>query len=187
MPPLTRLYTRTGDKGATRLGGGQSVEKCSLRLECYGTVDELNSVLGLAIAFGPCSTLSEPLHRLQHELFILGSDLCFLEDDKRKWAVPAIQSRHVDALEAEIDSFQDASGRLENFILPGGNTVAAQLHVARTVCRRAERLLVQLGHQEPTSDNSLRYLNRLSDWLFAAARIENRERSISEPLWDATR
>ena len=187
MPPLTRLYTRAGDKGATRLGGGQSVDKGALRLECYGTVDELNSVLGLAIALGPCAPLLEPLQRIQHELFILGSDLCFLEDDKKKWAVPAIQPRHVQALEAEIDAFQAATGRLENFILPGGTPVAAQLHVGRTVCRRAERLLVRLGQQEPTSDDSLRYLNRLSDWLFAAARVENKEKNVAEPLWDATR
>lgn len=187
MPPLTRLYTRAGDKGSTRLGGGQSVEKGALRLECYGTVDELNSVLGLAIALRPCDTLLEPLQRIQHELFILGSDLCFLEDDKTKWSVPSIQPRHVEALEAEIDAFQASTGKLANFILPGGTAVAAQIHVGRTVCRRAERLVVKLGHQEPTSDDSLRYLNRLSDWLFAAARIENKERAVAEPLWDATR
>lgn len=187
MPPLTRLYTRAGDKGATRLGGGQVVGKDSLRLECYGTVDELNSVLGLALALGPCDLLLEPLARIQHELFNLGSDLCFLENDKAKWPVPKVETRHIDVLENEIDAFQDATGKLDNFILPGGTAVAAQIHVARTVCRRAERLLVHLGHEEVVSPEPLKYLNRLSDWLFAASRIENKERSVPEPLWDANR
>lgn len=185
MPPLTRLYTRTGDKGSTRLGGGQAVSKDSLRLECYGTVDELNSCIGLALAQGPCKPLSEALQRIQHELFNLGSDLCFLEEDKGKWPLPKVESRHIEALETEIDTFQAATGNLANFILPGGNLVAAQLHVARTVCRRAERLLVHLMREEPTKPEPLLYLNRLSDWLFAASRFENHERGIQEPLWDS--
>lgn len=187
MPPLTRLYTRAGDKGSTRLGGGQKVDKDSLRLECYGSVDELNSVLGLAIALQPCDALREPLARIQHELFNLGSDLCFLEEDKGKWPIPHVEARHISTLESEIDAFQDATGKLENFILPGGTPVAAQLHVARTVCRRAERLLVHLGREEAVSPDPLRYLNRLSDWLFAASRFENKERAVPEPLWDANR
>lgn len=186
MPPLTRLYTRAGDKGATHLGGGQKVGKDSLRLECYGTVDELNSCIGLAVAHGPCARLAETLPRIQHELFNLGSDLCFLEEDKGKWPLPKVEQRHIDALEGEIDEFQSATGKLDNFILPGGTVVAAQLHVARTVCRRAERLLVHLGREEATSPEPLRYLNRLSDWLFAASRMDNVARGVPEPLWDST-
>jgi len=186
MPPLSRLYTRAGDQGSTRLGGGQKVGKDSLRLECYGTVDELNSSLGLALAFGPCPALAKALPRIQNELFNVGSDLCFLEEDKGKWPLPKVEGRHIEALEEEIDTFQAATGNLANFILPGGSVVAAQLHVARTLCRRAERLLVHLGREEPVAADPLRYLNRLSDWLFAASRFENRERGVAEPLWDST-
>jgi len=186
MPPLTRLYTRAGDKGSTRLGGGQHVDKDNLRLECYGTVDELNSLLGVAVALGPCEILGVALPRIQHELFNLGSDLCFLEEDKGKWPIPKVEQRHIDVLESEIDAFQSATGKLENFILPGGTVVAAQLHVARTVCRRAERLLVHLARHEAVSPDPLRYLNRLSDWLFAASRMENLAKGVAEPLWDST-
>lgn len=186
MPPLSRLYTRAGDQGSTRLGGGQKVDKDSLRLDCYGTVDELNSSLGLVLAFGPCEALAKALPRIQNELFNVGSDLCFLEEDKAKWPLPKVEARHIEALEEEIDTFQAATGNLANFILPDGTLAAAQLHVARTLCRRAERLLVRLGREEPVAGEPLRYLNRLSDWLFAASRFENRERGVAEPLWDST-
>jgi cob(I)alamin adenosyltransferase len=186
VPPLTRLYTKGGDKGLTRLGGGQSVSKDDLRLESYGTVDELNSVIGVVLASAPTEELRVALVRIQHELFNLGSDLCFLEEDKGKWPIPQVEERHVLALEGEIDTYQAACGPLTNFILPGGTMAAAQLHVARTVCRRAERLVTHLQSKEAIGAWTLRYLNRLSDWLFAASRFENLSKGTQEPLWDTS-
>lgn len=183
MPPITRIYTRGGDQGGTRLGGGQKVSKSALRLECYGTVDELNSHLGVVRASGPCEDLCEPLARIQNELFDLGSDLCFLEEDKGKWSIPQIREDQVEALEREIDDIMAQAPPLANFILPGGTPAAANLHVARTVCRRAERLCVRLQDQERLSPLVIRYLNRLSDWLFAASRLDNLRRGVPEPLW----
>jgi cob(I)alamin adenosyltransferase len=133
MPPLTRLYTRAGDKGSTRLGGGQNVPKNSLRLECYGTVDELNSHLGLVVAWGASPEIAASLQRIQNELFDIGSDMCFLDEDKGKWTIPQPREDQIDLLEREIDSFQSRTGALTNFILPGGSKSAAALHVARTV------------------------------------------------------
>ena len=183
MPPLTRLYTRAGDKGATRLGGGQKVPKNSLRLECYGTVDELNSNLGFVVSLDPGHELAPSLQRIQNELFDLGSDLCFLEEDKGKWSIPKIRDEQISALESEIDAFQGRTGPLANFILPGGTKVAAGLHVCRTVCRRLERLCVTLDAEEPLDPLVLRYVNRLSDWLFAAPRLANQLAGVAEPLW----
>ncbi len=183
MPPLTRLYTRTGDQGQTRLGGGQKVLKNSLRLECYGTIDELNSHLGLVIALDPSAELVVSLQRIQNELFDLGSDLCFLDADKSKYNLPKPREELVVLLEQEIDRYQARTGPLANFILPGGTRPAAALHVARTVCRRLERLCVELDESEPVDPITLRYLNRLSDWLFAAPRLENMLQGVDEPLW----
>jgi len=183
MPPLSRLYTRAGDQGQTRLGGGQIVAKSDLRLECYGTVDELNSVLGLVRALEPCAEIAEPLLRIQNELFDLGSDLCFLEEDKGKWPLPQVRPDQIETLEQEIDSMQSQTGPLANFILPGGSRAAASLHVARTVCRRAERLCVRLAEEETVAPLVIQYLNRLSDWLFAAPRLENAKAGVEEPLW----
>jgi cob(I)alamin adenosyltransferase len=183
MPPLNKLYTRAGDQGQTRLGGGQKVPKSNLRLECYGTVDELNSNLGVVRSLDPCQEIAGPLLRIQNELFDLGSDLCFLEEDKGKWPLPQVRPEQIQALEREIDAMQAAVGPLANFILPGGNRAAAALHVARTVCRRAERLCVHLSEREPVAPLVLEYLNRLSDWLFAAPRLENARAGIQDPLW----
>ena len=183
MPPLSRLYTRAGDLGQTRLGGGQIVAKSSLRLECYGTVDELNSILGLVRSLEPCAEIAHPLPRIQNELFDLGSDLCFLEEDKGKWPIPHVRPDQIEALEREIDSMQSQTGPLANFILPGGSRAAASLHVARTVCRRAERLCVRLADEEPVAPLVIQYLNRLSDWLFAAPRLENAKAGVEESLW----
>jgi len=146
-------------------------------------VDELNSVLGLVRSLDPCLEIDGPLMRIQNELFDLGSDLCFLEEDKGKWPVPQIREEQVEALESEIDSMQSGVGPLANFILPGGSKAAGALHVARTVCRRAERLCVRLSEEEAISPLSLRYLNRLSDWLFAAPRLENARAGIEDTLW----
>lgn len=185
MPRLTKLYTRTGDEGTTALGGGQRVPKDSLRVEAYGTVDELNSQIGLALAHGLVPRLTEVLPVIQNELFHLGSNLAFREEDKAHTKLPAIEQRHIDQLEALIDELNSVVGPLENFILPGGTIGAAQLHVARTICRRAERIASALARAEPIGEFVIRYLNRLSDALFVMARYENKQRGLAEPLWDA--
>jgi cob(I)alamin adenosyltransferase len=183
MPRLDRIYTKTGDEGLTGLGGGQRVPKDSARVAAYGTVDELNSLLGVALAMGLCDRLTAVLPGIQNELFDLGSDLCWPSDDPRRARIPTVEARHVEALEALIDEFNGAVGPLANFLLPGGSLGAAQLHVARTVCRRAERETVSLARDEPIGQHVLPYLNRLSDALFVMARYENHERGVAEPLW----
>ena len=185
MPRITKVYTRTGDDGTTGLGGGQRVRKDSARIEAYGTVDELNSVLGVALASGVNDTIAEPLRNIQNELFHLGSDLCILEEDKAKTPVPRIEERHVVALERLMDRLSEELSPLENFILPGGSPGAAHLHVARTVCRRAERLVVALSRTEPVGPWTVRYLNRLSDALFVMARHENKRRGVPDVLWNS--
>ena len=183
MPRLTKIYTKGGDKGMTALGGGQRVAKDDLRVQVYGTVDELNSILGVALAMGLVERLTEELAPIQNELFDLGSDLCFLEEDKDKWSIPQIEARHVKKLEQLIDEFTAVVGPLENFILPGGTLGAAQLHVARTVCRRAEREASTLAREQGVGEHVISYLNRLSDALFVMARFENYQRDVVEPLW----
>jgi len=187
MPRLTKIYTRKGDDGTTALGGGQRVPKDSLRVNAYGTVDELNSALGVALALpgGLSQRLMEVLPPIQNELFHLGSDLCFLEEDKAKHVVPHIEERHVDKLEQVIDELNDVVGPLANFILPGGAPGAAYLHLARTLCRRAERDVTALARAEAVGTDVARYLNRLSDALFVMARYENKSRGVPEPLWDS--
>lgn len=184
MPRLTKIYTRKGDDGSTGLGGGQRVAKDSLRVQAYGTVDELNSCLGVAVAHGLCQRLATLLPTIQNELFHLGSDLCILEVDKLKYSIPQIEARHVAALEKIIDDCNAIVGPLENFILPGGSVGAAHLHVARAVCRRAERETIALSRVESVGAFVVPYLNRLSDALFVMARLENFERGVAEPLWD---
>lgn len=183
MPRLTKIYTKGGDKGTTALGGGQRVPKDDLRVAVYGTVDELNSQIGVARAMGLCERLDTELAHVQNELFDLGSDLCFLEEDKGKWSIPQIEARHVEKLETLIDEMTTVVGPLENFILPGGALGSAQLHVARTVCRRAEREASTLAREQGVGEHVLSYLNRLSDALFVMARFENHERGVPEPLW----
>lgn len=185
MPRITKVYTRTGDDGTTGLGGGQRLPKDALRIECYGTVDELNSVIGVAIAHGVDERLAGMLGRIQNELFHLGSDLCVLEEDKERMPVPRVEERHVDQLEADIDALQEDLEPLSNFILPGGSAGAAQLHVARTVCRRAERMLVALAREETVGAFTVKYLNRLSDLLFVMARWENKARDVADVTWDS--
>lgn len=184
MPHLTKIYTRTGDKGMTSLGSRQRVPKESLRVAAYGTVDELNSYLGVAIAHGLTPRLLDVLPVIQNELFHLGSDLAFLEEDKQKYNIPQIEERHVQKLEALIDELTAVVGPLANFILPGGTTGSAHLHVARTVCRRAERETAALSRTETVNPHTLTYLNRLSDALFVMARYENHEQGVPEPLWN---
>lgn len=185
MPRLTRIYTKTGDDGTTALGGGQRVGKDHLRIEAYGTVDELNAILGLVLSAGVDDELQSALSAVQNELFHLGSDLCFLEEDKKHIAIPRIESRHVEALEQMIDRLSERLGPLENFILPGGSESAARLHMARCVCRRAERLVVSLSHAEAVGSHVVRYLNRLSDALFVAARWENHRQGRADVCWNS--
>ena|SRR2546426_5966865 len=185
MPRITKVYTRTGDDGRTGLGGGQRVDKDSPRIEAYGTVDELNSQIGVALASGLCEPLAAALGSIQNDLFHLGSDLCTLETDKQRRPVPRIEERHVAALEKVIDRLSEELPPLENFVLPGGCAGAAQLHVARTVCRRAERLVVALARRESVGAQTVPYLNRLSDALFVMARYENRKQGVPDILWDS--
>ena len=183
MPRLTKIYTKKGDAGDTSLGGGQRVPKDHLRVQAYGTVDELNSQLGVALAVGVCERLAGLLPSIQNELFDLGSDLCFLEEDKQQYKLPQIEPRHVERLEVLIDEMTAAVGPLENFILPGGSVGAAHLQVARTICRRAEREVATLAREEAIGAQVLPYLNRLSDALFVMARYENKQAGVPEPLW----
>lgn len=185
MPRLTRIYTRTGDDGTTALGSGRRVVKNDLRIESYGSVDELNSALGVALASGLDAELARILAPIQNELFHLGSDLCFSEEDKANVSIPQVEERHVTALETAMDRLSEGIPPLENFILPGGTPGAAQLHLARTICRRAERRVVELGQREKIGAFAVKYLNRLSDLLFVMARAENRRAGRPDVCWDS--
>ena len=187
MPRITKVYTRTGDDGTTALGVKTRVAKDHARVEAYGAVDELNSVLGVVLASGVHSALQEPLRRTQNDLFHLGSDLCVPEAEKERVAVPRIEERHVAMLEGWMDAWSEELAPLENFVLPGGAPAAAALQHARAVCRRAERRVVTLARAEAVGPWVVRYLNRLSDALFVAARLENAKRGVAEPVWDSRR
>lgn len=184
MPRITRVYTRTGDDGTTGLGVRVRVRKDDARVEAYGAVDELNSALGVAVAAGLSAAVGDSLGRVQQELFHLGSDLCVPPDDGAP-LVPRIEPRHVEALEKTMDRLQEELEPLANFVLPGGSAAAAALHLARTVCRRAERRLVTLAAAEPVGAPALKYVNRLSDALFVMARYENLASGEPDVLWDS--
>ena len=173
---LSKIYTRTGDKGTTGLGDGSRVDKDSLRVETFGTVDELNSLIGLVLTTGLNDTVRDCLTRTQHELFDLGGELCMP-------GYSLVPDGCVDQLEADLDRFNDDLPPLKDFILPGGSEAAARCHLARTVCRRAERLMVSLAKIEDINEVSLRYLNRLSDLLFVIARVLARANGGKEVLW----
>jgi cob(I)alamin adenosyltransferase len=185
MVHINRVYTRAGDDGSTALGGGQRVPKDSLRIDAYGTVDELNSVIGVAVAAGLHESMHATFFVIQQVLFNLGSDLCILEEDKQRFKVPGIEQRHVDDLERWMDEWNEMLEPLRSFILPGGGMAAAQLHVARTVCRRAERLAIALSREEPVGAFVVPYLNRLSDLLFVASRHQARLDGKGDLLWDS--
>lgn len=184
MVVLNRIYTRTGDAGDTALGNGARVPKFDLRVTAYGTVDELNATLGLAgLDAGP--ELAPALARIQNDLFDLGADLCRPEMEKDAEApYPPLRvvAAQVDRLEAEIDAMNTRLAPLRSFILPGGTRAAAALHLCRTTARRAERCTVELAAAEPVNPVAVRYLNRLSDWFFVAARIANDE-GRADVLW----
>jgi cob(I)alamin adenosyltransferase len=178
-----KIYTRSGDDGTTGLFGGRRVPKSDPRIECYGTVDELNAALGLAAAGAP-PEVAEKLARVQNELFVIGSHLATPGDDTRQAArVPDLEESAIARLESQIDAADAELSPLRNFILPGGAEAAARLHLARTVCRRAERLLVAFAAVEPVEPVILRYLNRLSDWLFVYARWCNFKAGVADVPW----
>jgi len=185
MPRLTRITTRTGDDGTTALGFGGRRPKDDLRIEAYGTVDELNATLGLARAAEPPAAIDEVLGSIQNLLFHLGSDLCVPEQEKSRHPVPRIEERHVAALDGLLETWNAGLAPLENFVLPGGSATAAALHLARTVCRRAERQVVALSREEPVGEWVVPFLNRLSDLLFVLSRVANRSAGRPDPIWDS--
>ena len=186
---IDRVYTKAGDKGETSLIGGERVSKADPRLECYGTIDELNAVIGLVTealeqsAAGP--HLTPILRRVQNELFNLGCELA-TPDAERRAKLPRVEPRHIDGLERDIDAVNDDLPVLKSFVLPGGGWPSAYLHLARTVCRRAERLVVGLAQAEDIGgDLPMQYLNRLSDALFVWGRWCALKDGKPEPLWDS--
>lgn len=186
MVKLNKIYTRTGDDGTTALGTGERVAKYDLRVEAYGTVDETNATIGLArLGTGASApALDAMLSRIQNDLFDLGADLCFPEEMKKGEAALRVSDAQIKRLEAEIDEMNDVLDPLRSFVLPGGTPSAAHLHLARTVCRRAERLVVALASRpaEPVSTQAIGYINRLSDFLFVAARYAN-DKGAYDVLW----
>ena len=173
---LTKIYTRTGDDGTTGLGDGSRLDKDSLRIEAIGAVDELNSAIGRVLAHDAPPAVRECLEGVQHDLFELGAELCLP-------GVTKIEDVHLSRLERMLDGFNAELPALKEFILPGGSASAADAHLARTICRRAERALVTLGKAEAAGDGARRYLNRLSDLLFVLARVLNRHAGCGDVYW----
>ncbi|MFN4141011.1 cob(I)yrinic acid a,c-diamide adenosyltransferase [Aestuariivirga sp.] len=188
MVVLNRIYTRTGDAGETALGSGERVSKAHLRIQAYGTVDETNATLGIVrlhTATDDMRKLDQMLARIQNELFDLGADLCVPDTGKDLGYEPLrILPKQFERIEAEIDELNAELSPLRSFVLPGGHPAAAHLHLARTVCRRAERLIVELASHEGehVSEGAIAYINRLSDFFFVASRWSN-ARSAGDVLW----
>ncbi len=176
-----KIYTKRGDKGQTSLFGGTTIQKSSVRIHAYGTVDELNSVLGMALSNPVSSTGKEILIEIQKQLFVLGADLATLPSKDSK--IERIGNTQIEQLESWIDELDEQLPKLTSFILPGGSAAGSSLHLARTVCRRAERHTVELKTSEPISEETVIYLNRLSDLLFVLARFENDKAGIQETKW----
>lgn len=184
MVVLNRIYTRTGDAGETALGDGTRVPKHDARVTAYGTVDETNATLGMARLFAE-GEMAAAIQRIQNDLFDVGADLCRPEMEKdasAPYPVLRVIEAQVDRLEAEIDAMNARLEPLRSFVLPGGAALSAHLHLARTVARRAERCTVELMSVESVNPVAIKYLNRLSDWLFVASRIANDE-GRSDVLW----
>jgi cob(I)alamin adenosyltransferase len=182
---LNRIYTKAGDQGQTHLAGGQRVSKDSLRIECYGTVDELNAFVGMAAvsASESAPTLLAILRRVQHELFNLGSILATKPEDVHPKQARVTEAE-VRQLEIEIDRMNEDLAPLRSFVLPGGTRLNTELHACRTICRRAERLAVSLAHEEQTPPEAIQYLNRLSDAFFVWSRWVNHMLGVPEVLWE---
>lgn len=184
MVVLSKIYTKTGDAGETALGNGARVAKHSLRVSAYGTVDETNATIGMA-RLHATGDIDAALQRVSNDLFDLGADLCRpdMERDHEAGYVPLrILAAQVERLESEIDTMNARLQPLRSFILPGGSALAAHLHLCRTVCRRAERLTVELATMEAINPEAVKYLNRLSDWFFVAGRIANDD-GRADVLW----
>lgn len=181
MVTLNRIYTRTGDKGETALGDGTRLPKNALRISAYGTVDEANAAIGIARLHSD-GAVDEMLARIQNDLFDLGADLCVPETAKRAEGRLRIIDAQVERLEREIDAMNAELAPLNSFVLPGGTPCAAHLHLARTIVRRAERLMVELAARENVNDAAIRYINRLSDHLFVAGRHVN-DKGAKDVLW----
>ena len=182
-----KIYTRTGDDGTTGLLGGRRVRKSDLPIDCYGTVDELNAAVGITAVAGVAPpALAPKLKAVQNDLFVLGSHLASPADESRAPGVhlPPLDESMAARLESEIDEAEAALPPLRQFILPGGAEASARLHLARTICRRAERLVVALAEQQPVAPVIVRYLNRLSDWLFVQARWCNVQQGVEDVPWD---
>lgn len=177
---LSKIYTRTGDQGTTGLGDGTRVDKDHPRVESYGDVDELNSILGLLVTCSLPGDIRETILEIQHDLFDLGGELSIPGHEM-------IRTDRVEFLERQLDALNEELEPLKEFVLPGGTRAAAVSHMARTVCRRAERRLISLKRSESISEISVRYLNRLSDLLFVVSRALNRRAGESDVLWDRTR
>jgi cob(I)alamin adenosyltransferase len=185
---IDRVYTRGGDQGETSLIGGERVSKASARIDGYGTVDELNAVIGLVVQSlvpSPAAAHLTPiLRRVQNELFNLGAELA-TPDAERRAKMPRIEQRHIDALERDIDGVNDELPELRSFVLPGGGWPSSYFHLARTVCRRCERIVVALAQTEDVGPLAVQYLNRLSDACFVWGRWCALKDGMSEPLWDS--
>lgn len=177
-----KIYTKNGDRGETSLLGGHRVSKDALRIEAYGTVDELNSALGIARAHKPSAEVDEILGLVQSDLFVLGADLA-ASGEKRSAMVEPVNQEQIERLENTIDTLDAKLPSLKTFIIPGGSPLAAQLHLARTICRRAERLVVRLSKNETVDPLCTIYLNRLSDALFVIARYVNQTDGVREIPW----
>ncbi|MFZ1070896.1 MAG: cob(I)yrinic acid a,c-diamide adenosyltransferase [Methyloceanibacter sp.] len=185
MVVLSKIYTRTGDDGTTALGSGRRVAKYDLRVECYGTLDETNAAIGLArLHTRSDQALDAMLARIQNDLFDLGAELCYPDESKDARGRLSVSDAQVERLESEIDALNRELQPLRSFVLPGGTQAASFLHLARTISRRAERLMVALSARpnEPVGGSALRYINRLSDFLFVAARYAN-DKGQSDVLW----
>ncbi|MEP0322347.1 cob(I)yrinic acid a,c-diamide adenosyltransferase [Bauldia litoralis] len=182
MVVLNKIYTRTGDDGTTALGTGERRPKYDLRFQAIGTIDELNATIGLARVHAAAGALDPMLARIQNDLFDLGADLAVPQDEAKQRERLRIIETQVARLEAEIDALNDALAPLTSFILPGGSPLAAATHFARTVARRAERIMVELDAREPLNPAAVTYVNRLSDFLFVASRAAN-DGGAGDVLW----
>lgn len=180
-----KIYTKTGDKGETGLFGGERVSKSNNRIDAYGTIDELNAFIGLALTEIKSEKINSVLERIQNQLFVVGSDLATpITERNEKLKITRTPDEYSKQLEKDIDFFNDQLDELRNFILPGGSKGAAYLHICRTIARRAERKVVALNEQVKIGDNIIIFLNRLSDLLFVLSRFENKVSNIPDTIWN---
>ena len=178
-----KIYTRTGDDGSTGLFGGGRVRKSDARIECYGTIDELNAGIGLAAAASKSDDMVQSLREIQHELFNIGSHLATPAESPSAAKLPPLEESMISRLETQMDQADEQLPKLKQFILPAGDEAACRLHLARTICRRAERRVVAFAMDRPVPSVIITYLNRLSDWLFVMARLANLRAGVEDVPW----